>query len=184
MEERLTAPLIHAGIAINAESLTEALKNEDLLIASRAALLLPRFPKTKSMVQALNSAISDDREVVAVTAARSLLKLNEVGWAPIAVERLPKLQDQVAQIQLAGLLAQAGHTEGWRIVKSSIVDERFTLVALENVEFFDKKMGPDKKPIRVNLELSKLLNVAPQSTRKQIEEKITQLNKNVSPKPK
>lgn len=182
MEKRLTAPLLNAGIAIEPQSLISALQNEDLLIASRAALLLPRFPKTQEMVQALSYAVSDDREVVAVSAAGSLLKLNEVKWTPAAVERLPDMRDKVAQIQLAGFLARAGRAEGWPFVRAGIADERFTLVALENVEFFDRKTGPGGKPIRVDAELQKLLNEAPQGVRRQIEEKLKQVNKNARPK--
>jgi hypothetical protein len=174
-EERLIAPLKNAGIPIEPAALIKALTNNDLLIASRAALLLPRFRKSPVMVRALTAALSDDRELVAVTAAQSLAKLKEKSWTAIAVKRLPKLVDPVAKVMLAGSLADAGRGDGWPLVKAAVVDERYALLAVDYVKFFDGKRGPDGKPIAVGVELRNLVPVAPPNARLYIEKVLREL---------
>jgi hypothetical protein len=175
-EERLIAPLKNAGIPIEPAALIKALTNDDLLIASRAALLLPRFRKSPVMVRGLTAALSDDREIVAVTAAQSLAKLKEKSWTAIAVKRLPKIVDPVAQLMLAGSLADAGRGDGWPLVKAALIDERYALLAVDYVKFFDRKRGPDGKPIAVRVELRNLIPVAPPNARQYIEKVLTELN--------
>src|SRR5262245_35374508 len=137
-DERLVAPLVNAGISLNPASLIQALQNEETIMASRAALALSRFPKHQEIVEALNLASQDKRELVVISAVSSLIKVNERGWAQIATKRLPIMRDPVAQIQLAGLLAEIGHAEGWPIVISAVSDEKMALVALEYVAYFNK----------------------------------------------
>jgi len=174
-DERLVAPLVNAGVSLNPTSLIQALQNEETIIASRAALALSRFPKHQEIVEALNLASQDEREIVAISAIRSLIKVNENGWAPSAMKRLPIMRDPVVQIQLAGLLAQIGHADGWSIVISAVSDEKMTLVALENVAYFDKLKDQSGRPIDVAAELNMLLARAPDLVRKQIEEKLVHL---------
>jgi len=174
-DERLIAPLVNSGIALNPTSLIQALKNEDLLIAGRAALALSRFPKTREIVEALNTAVKDKRESVAVAAACSLTQFKERAWADVAISRLPKLHDQVARIQLAGYLAQIGYAEGWPIVFNSVLDQQLGTVALENISFFDGLRDQKGILIKVRDELEKLLPKAPSHIRKMITDKINHL---------
>jgi hypothetical protein len=176
-DERLVAPLVNAGISLNPTSLIQALQNEEIIIASRAALALSRFPKHQEIVEALNLASQDKRETVAISAIRSLIKVNENGWVPSAMERLPIMRDRVVQIQLAGLLAQIGHADGWPIVISAVSDEKMALVALEHVAYFDRLKDQSGRSIDVAAELNMLLVRAPDPIRKQIEEKLAHLKK-------
>jgi len=176
-DHRLVPPLQNAGVSLNPTSLIQALQNEETIIASRAALALSRFPKHQDIVEALNISSQDKREPVAISAIRSLIKVNENGWVPSATERLPIMRDSVAQIQLAGLLAQTGHAEGWPIVISAVSDERMALVALENVAYFDRLKDQSERSIDVAAELNMLLVRAPDPIRKQIEEELARLKK-------
>ncbi len=174
-DERLVVPLVNAGILLNPESLIQALQNEELIIASRAALALSRFPKHREIVEALRFASQDKRELVAISAIRSLMTFNESDWIPSAISRLPSMHDRVAQIQLAGLLAQMGHAEGWPIVISAVSDEKMALVAIENVAYFDKLNDQSGRSIDVAMELNMLLTTVSGPVREQIERKLAQL---------
>ncbi|MGB9177737.1 MAG: hypothetical protein WCB68_00710 [Pyrinomonadaceae bacterium] len=181
VEYLLKQPLIRAGIPINRESLIHALNNKSILIAGNSALLLPRFPKTRRMVEALTALVENDqdpqREILAVNAARSLVQLNERDWVPKALARLPKLRDRVSQVQLAGLLARVGHAEGWPIVRDTLTDENLALVALENVAYFNRLRDENGQTINVVEELNRLSSQAPEGARKLIEEKLIELRK-------
>jgi hypothetical protein len=177
-DERLVAPLVNAGIALNEPSLIAALKNNDSNIAARAAGALARFPKTRRLVHALEAALSDDRDIVAMRAGYSLFDLNERAWVMTGVTRLPQMHNPLVQLQFAGLLARAGNTAGWPIVVSGILEEQFTPVALENIQYFNGKIGPNGQPIRVVEELERLSNGVPEGSRRLIEEKLNQLRTN------
>jgi hypothetical protein len=174
-DERLVAPLVNAGISLDQESLIQALQNDKSIVASRAALALSRFPKHQKIVEALNLASQDKREFVATSAIRSLMAFNENNWVPNAISRLPIMEDRVARIQLAGLLARVGHAEGWPIVISAVSDEKMAGVALENVTYFDKLNDQSGMSIDVVTELNRLLTTGSELIRKQIERKLMQL---------
>jgi hypothetical protein len=96
-------------------------------------------------------------------------------WLQDAVNRLPKMQDHVAQIQLSGLLAQAGKTDGWPLVIDSIVKGQLIEGALENIEYFDGKTDRNGRRIIVADELSSIVGKAPAAVRPKIIEKINKL---------
>ncbi|MFI5176767.1 MAG: hypothetical protein ACHQKY_18050 [Terriglobia bacterium] len=173
--ERIAAPLVNAGITINEPSLIKALSNEDKRIATSAASVLSTFPKTKSIVRALNSVVKDEDEILAVTVMSSLLTMKETGWVTAGVKRLPSMHDPVERIQLAGLLAQAGNTEGWPIIVSSIEDGKYSMTALDNVSYFDGKKLQNGAYISVVDELERLQITAPASSRELIQAKLKQL---------
>ncbi len=174
-ESRLTEPLTNAGIRIDESSLIEALKSKDVGIAGRAAMLLPRFSKNPQMVQALSVASTDERESVAVAAIRSLQTLEVTGWEPGAITRLPKMQERVSQLQLAGLLAKNGRHEGWSIVRTGLLDENMSMVAAENVEYFDGVTDQSGKRMNIIDELEAISRIAARTSREVVDRKVSEL---------
>jgi len=174
-DERLVTPLINAGIALNESSLCKALSNQDSTIAARAASALARFPKSRRIVHALETAVAADRDIVSLDAAYSLLELNEKAWVATGAARLRAMHNPLLQIQFAGLLARAGNTAGWSLITSKITDERFTPIVLENIDYFDGKIGPSGRRIKVVEELERLSGETPEGSRKLIAQKLAQL---------
>lgn len=175
-DERLITPLINAGIALNENSLIEALKHQDTNVAARAARALGRLPKSNAIVSALKAAISQDRDIVSLSAGYSLLDLNQKTWVPtIGVSRLAKMHDPLLQIQFAGLLAQGGSGAGWSIITSRITDELYTPLVLESIDHFEGKTDQAGRQIRVVAELERLSREAPEASRRLIAQKLAQL---------
>jgi len=58
---------------------------------------------------------------------------------------------------LAGSLADAGRGDDWPFVRAAVIKERYVLLAVDYVKFFDGKRGPDGKPIAVRVELQDLV---------------------------
>ncbi|HEV7683969.1 MAG TPA: hypothetical protein VGO68_17695 [Pyrinomonadaceae bacterium] len=181
VEYLLKSPLIRAGIPINRDSLIKALNDQRILIAGNAALLLARFPRTNESVRALSAVVADDkdvrREIVSVNAARSLVQLGERQWAAIGKARLAKMQDRVAQVQLAGLLARIGHADGWPVVLSTLYDPELALVAIENISYFDGLRSPAGRQINLTHELQSILPKLPEASRQLVEAQLLQLRK-------
>jgi hypothetical protein len=92
------------------------------------------------------------------------------------------MEDKVAQLQLSGLLAQAGDGGGWIFITRAIVEGRLTSLALENVDYFEGKKTNDGRSINLIDELRDLLQKAPEQTRPQIAGKIEQLRRTSKPR--
>lgn len=187
MDERILGPLLRAGYTLNEESLINALtRNDDVMVQSGAAYALGRLPKTERIVQALTSVVTesreglspsarDGREVVANHAIRSLIGLRDSRWVPVAVNRLPNVGYTAAQLELAGLLAQVGRYEGWKVVTLKATDEKYTEAALEQVDKFKQMRDPAGRRKNLADELDKLLPQASERSRGLIMKKINQL---------
>jgi hypothetical protein len=176
-DEQFKDVIRSAGYQLTPGSLIEALQNQDILVATSAAALLPKVSKSKQVVMALSEAVSDPRELLAVYATRSLLALGITGWKRKASARLSGMEDKVAQLQLTGLLAQAGDGSGWVFITRAIVEGRLTTLALENADYFEGKKDNNGRSINVTDELMALLDKAPVQTQPQILRKIEQLRK-------
>jgi hypothetical protein len=174
-DKRLFEVITHVGYQDTIPSLLYALSDENLVVATTAAALLRRFPQSQQVVSALRTAIDDPRELLAVYAAQSLLKMGKTEWLQDAVDRLPKMQDRVAQIQLSGVLAKAGRTDGWNFVISPITEGQLIEVALENIEYFEGKTHKNGRRIVVADELASLVERSPAGSRPKILEKIKRL---------
>jgi len=174
-EKRLLGVITYVGYQDTIPSLLYAVYDENTLVATSAIALLRRFPQSKDVIKALNTAIADSREWVVVYAARSLLAIGNAEWLQDAVNRLPKIQDRVAQIQLSGLLAQAGKTDGWTFVIDSIIKGQLIEGALENIEYFDGKTDRNGRRIIVADELASIVGKAPAEVRPKIIGKINKL---------
>jgi hypothetical protein len=150
--------------------------DENIVVATSAVALLSRFPQSRQVITALNTAITDSRELVVVYAARSLLAMGKTEWLQDAANRLPKMQDRVAQIHLSGLLAQAGKTDGLVFVIDAIVKGQLAEGGLENIEYFDGKTDKNGRRIIVADELASIVGKAPAEVRPKIIEKINKLH--------
>jgi HEAT repeat protein len=175
-QDRMRAPLVNAHIPITEPALIQALHNEDKRIATAAAAVLPSLPKSPRMIAGLYSVLDDPDDLLVVTATRSLLQLGERSWEQQNVQRLNKMQDQVAKFQMAGLLAQIGNTQGWPVVLSAVTSEQYAMVALENIHHFHGKLYQGAE-IDVPRELQRVLPAAPANVHRQIQSKIDALKK-------
>jgi len=101
--------------------------------------------------------------------------MGKTEWLQNAVNRLPKIQDRVARIQLSELLAQAGKSDGWTFIIDSIIDGQLIDGALENIEYFDRKTDKNGRRIIVADELASIVGKAPAEVRPKIIEKINKL---------
>ncbi len=174
-DEQLLKVITYVGYQDTIPSLLYAVYDENIVVATSAIALLRRFPQSKEVIKALNTAIADSREWVVVYAARSLLAMGNAEWLQDAVNRLPKIQDRVAQIQLSGYLAQAGKTDGWTFVIDLIIKGQLIEGALENIEYFDGKTDRNGRRIIVADELASIVGKAPAEVRPKIIEKINKL---------
>ncbi len=174
-DKRLLEVITYVGYQDTISSLLYAVYDENIMVATSAVALLRRFPQSKEVIAALRGAIADPRELVVVYAAQSLLTMGKTEWLQDAVNRLPKMQDRVAQIQLSGLLAKAGKTDGWPFVIDSIIKGQLIEGALENIEYFDGKTDKDGRRIIVADELASIVGRAPAGVRPKIIEKINKL---------
>lgn len=174
-DKRLLGIITYVGYQDTIPSLLYAVYDENTLVATSAIALLRRSLQSKEVIRTLNTAMVDSREWVVVYAARSLLAMGNAEWLQDAVNRLPKIQDRVAQIQLSGLLAQAGKTDGWTFVIDSIIKGQLIEGALENIEYFDGKTDRNGRRIIVADELASIVGKAPAEVRPKIIEKINKL---------
>lgn len=162
-------------------SLLSALYDEHGVISLYALQLLQRFPDSPEVVAELNKAMGDDREGIVIHAAVILQQWGKTEWTEKAVERLPKLENRALQIYLSGTLARAGNTTGWQFIMSALLDREaktdssLVSVALNTMELFDGKIGPDGQKIDVLTTLSDLAEIASSEVRTQVAEKIDQI---------
>ncbi len=159
-------------------SLIEALQDKkNPLAATSAATLLRRYPQSEQAVAALEKAITDPRESVAVYAAYSLLVIGKKEWVQEAVARLPVMKARIPQIQFSGLLARTGNTKGLKYIIDAILDSDLTLIpiGLEEFAHFEGKFNEKGERIVVVDELSSLAEKASPEAREKILEKINRL---------
>jgi hypothetical protein len=175
-EGRCLRVITYVGYQDTIDSLLYAVYDENIYVATSAIALLRRSPQSKEVIKALNTAIADSREWVVVYAARSLLAMGKTEWLQDAANRLPQIQDRVAQIQLSGLLAQAGNTDGLPFVIDAIVKGQLAEGGLENIEYFDGKTDKNGRRIIVADELASIVGEAPAEVRPKIIEKINKLH--------
>jgi hypothetical protein len=174
-DERSLRTITYVGYQDTIPSLLYAVYDENIVVATLAVTLLRRFPESKEVITTLSAAIADPREWMVIYAARSLHAMGKTEWLQDAVNRLPEMQDRLAQIQLSGLLAEAGMTDGWPFVIDSIIKGELIEGALEYIEYFNGKIGKDGHRIIVADELSSIVGKAPAAARPKIIEKINKL---------
>ena len=164
------------AISTEAASLTVALKDIDTAIAVTAAHFLSRFPPTTENVAALRVAALERYEPLAVAAMETLQELKITGWESVAIARLPEMQEPVSQIQLAGILALAGRSEGWPAIKAALLAPHGLIgVAVENAVRFQGLTDADGTFIDVAGDLQRARDTAAPFLRQLIELKLQQM---------
>lgn len=105
--------LTDKGIRLDDEwALIQCVKSRDSGLAPLAAYALAKLPKSETIVTTLREAANGEQEVLIIYAIRSLLKFGDTMWVGPALGRLDSMSIPHMQVQLAGLLAEAGHYEG------------------------------------------------------------------------
>lgn len=174
--------LLQAGYRMDTASLIRALKDKNQSVADSAAALLPTLSRSKEVVDALDAAVSDPREVVAWYAAMSLVKLGATGWVQKAIARLPNLTMAPVQLHLSAVLAEAGHADGWHYLTDAILEGKHAKLALYLVDKFEGKTDATHKRIVVMDELTALEGKASEEIRPLITEKIHHLRRASKPR--
>lgn len=187
MDERILGPLFRAGYRLEEESLLQALtRNDDVLVRAGAAYALGRLPRTGRIVETLLAVVTEGREglspsardaqeVVVNRAIASLIRFGDDRWVSAAANRLPEVKYAAAQLERAGLLAKAGRFEGWQVVMSKVTDEKYTEVALEQVDHFKQMRGRSGERRNLAEDLRKALPRSSERSRRLILKKINQL---------
>lgn len=151
------------------KALVRALYDADPGVASAAAVLLRSFPATPESVAALTAMGGEPDEVRALSALTTLQFLGAKGWETQAVARLVNMQPGLEQIILAGILARAGSSEGWDVVRQALeaagpnaVQSGGSLIpiAASNAVYFDGLRDLDGKAIEVEAELVRARPIA------------------------
>lgn len=123
------------------ESLIAAVKRGDMEYARSAATFLGRLPRTPQGVATLREAAKSEDDGMAFVAMYGLIALKVTGWEDAAVERLfrmktlPQYGPPPGLVEIADLLARAGRSEGWPIVRKAL--ERDEFVASGSAVFFE-----------------------------------------------
>jgi hypothetical protein len=123
-EWRLTAPLVRAGIALDDEAALIGVlqRKDDPRLATGAAYVLGKLPRTDTSVRELTVAASSEDEILMNYAIRSLLQLGDTNWVDAARARFPTVKDGLQRLELAGELARGGAFDGWDLITSAITE--------------------------------------------------------------
>ena len=172
MNERILAPLANAGISMDDKTLVDVLNHTNKFLASRAAVVLGTRGENQRVLAALAKAASDNDETLAIAAMRSLHILNDSSWCQLGMDRLNHIKNRALQIQLAELLAEAGHVDGWNIIAAAILDSDYSSLALQSVDAFDMGIINDGKRLDVAAELRRIAIIASEDIQKNIRQKL------------
>ena len=146
-------------------SLIAAVWGSDVIVASCAARKLGQHERSPASDQALLHATQSADDVLALYAAISLADHHNFEWVDELSRRLPDVKNPLNQIHIAGLLATAGHYEGWEVIRSTIITKQiyndYVDVALYQVPKFAGMKDPDGSPVNLAEELDRMNTIAP-----------------------
>ena len=146
-------------------SMIDALRDPDAGIAGHAAMMLTTFPSNPAAVNALRIASRGSEESLALSAMNALQLLGASGWEADALTRLAEMGPTLRRVALAGILARAGHGDGWIFVRRALravgepgdygrgASGSLIAIAVENAAYFDGLKDLDDRIIDVEAEL-------------------------------
>jgi hypothetical protein len=88
---------------------------------------LAQQPATSETIGGVREASKSPRESVAVAAFGALQRLGATGWEGSASGLMQGIKDDLRRIQLAGILAGAGRSEGWFIVRDALTPDNSSM---------------------------------------------------------
>ena len=145
----------------NQASLVRAVTDSDGLVATVAAHFLSRHPATPQAISALRIASESPDEGVVVAAAQSLQLFGASGWEESAIARLKDMKYPGGRLQLSGVLAKAGRSEGWPVVKAALTSDSASMVlAVREVANFDGLRTADGGRIDAAAEIERIRDQA------------------------
>ena len=134
-----------------------ALQDEKEIVAVFAANFLAQQRATPDVIAALRSASESSRESVAVSALGALQTLGATGWEGSASGLMQGTRDGITRLELAGILAKAGRSEGWLIIRDALTPDNPSMgVALWNAAPFHGLKLADRTTIDAISELRRL----------------------------
>ncbi len=184
----MMGPLIRAGVKVeSASDLCVVLRTNYAGMEEHASFALRLLPRSDEAVDALNEALKSKNEGLVVTSARTLQKLGQKDWVPVARERLPSFESRANRLLLAGMLAEAGAYDGWPFIVKTLTDpdaDRLkTIHALVHVLSFVGMKDAAGKPVDLAEELRSLLPKVAPANRDLVLWDIKQLSHLSTPKP-
>ena len=158
-------------------------RNDNPRLATSAAYVLGKLPRTDMAVRELTVAASSEDEILMNFAIRSLLRLRDGQWVNAASARLRNVGDSVQRLELAGELAQGGVFDGWDLIASAIAegDPGHREVALRQVGCFQQMKDASGKSVNLIEKLDRLRIGAPQPVRDAVLAKIVELTTEKGP---
>jgi hypothetical protein len=137
-------------------SLVRALEDKNDLVVTFATTFLARQRATPEIVAALRTAGNSPREWVAAAAFGALQELGATGWEGSAIALMH--ETKTAQYALAGVLARAGRSEGWFIIRDALTPDNSSMgVASHNAAFFHGLKMADGTTIDAIAEIRRVL---------------------------
>ena len=115
--------LADAGYEYTEPSMILALEDGNSSVRSSAVLALRRLPASRTGIDALKQTVRHGELILARVAALTLVELRATGWEDDAAARFEQasgLKESVAKLEMAGVLAQAGRSDGWEYVRETI----------------------------------------------------------------
>jgi hypothetical protein len=137
-------------------SLLRALQDQDELVAIFATTFLAERA-TAETIGALRAASEGPRESLALGAFGALQRLGATGWEGSAIGLMQGTREETIRVELAGILAKAGRTEGWLLIRDALTpDNRLMRLALFSVGPFHGLKAADGTTIDAISELRRL----------------------------
>ena len=124
-------------------SLLSALQDENETVAGFATTFLAEQRATPEIIGALRAAGGSPLESVALGAFSALQRLGATGWEGSASGLMQGTRDDIMRLELAGILAKAGRSEGWAFVKAALSDPGLMVHAVRAAAHFDGLKTPD-----------------------------------------
>jgi hypothetical protein len=138
-------------------SLLRALSDGNETVAIFATTFLAQQRATPEIVLALRTASESPREPLALSAFSALQRLGAIGWEGSAIGLMQGTREDTIRLQLAGILAQAGRSDGWFIIRDALTpDDRSMALAFWSAGPFHGLKAADGTTIDAISELRRL----------------------------
>jgi hypothetical protein len=169
--------LAEAGIDRNdQQALIRALHHESPSVRLMSIFGLGKLPSTPAAVDALLGLLDSSDDTTLMYAVGSLVELKTTGWTNRVVPRMGSIKTKRTEVELWGLLAEAGEYSGYPVVKEALSSGTGSLSnALVAFRRFEGMRDSQGKLVDLAEELSIMLPRMPEQMRAPVSFQIDQL---------